>query len=40
MGFGTHFEMGIYQELLVVITIALKSPPSSKLILRQLVLGP
>ena len=38
MEFGSHFEMGIYQKLLVVAIIALKSCPSSKLVLGQLVL--
>ena len=31
MGFDCHFEMGVYQKLLVVTTVALKSCPSSKL---------
>ena len=31
MRFGTGFEMGIYQKLIVVIIVALKSCPSFKL---------
>ena len=38
MGFGTGFDMGICQKLLVVTVVALKSCPSFKLVLGQLVL--
>ena len=36
--FGTGFDMGIHQTPLIVSTTALKSCPSSKLVLGQLVL--
>ena len=38
MGFGTGFDVGIYQKLLGVTIAALKSSPSFKLVLGQLVL--
>jgi len=36
--FGAGFDMGIYQKQLIVPTIALRSCPSSKLVLGQVVL--
>ena len=37
MIFGTGFEMGVYQKLLIVTVVALKSCPFFKLVLGQLV---
>ena len=38
MGFDSRFEMGTHQKLLIVTIVALKSYPSFKLVLGQLVL--
>jgi len=38
MGIGTGFDIGIYQKLLIVKNVALKSCPPLKLVLWQLVL--
>jgi len=35
MGFGIHFDMEIYQKLLVVTIVALRSCPSFELVVDQ-----